>query len=483
MAELHVATGSGGSIRLDQSIVYAFKSSLRGELLGAGDESYDTVRQVWNGMIDKRPALIVRCHGAADVIAAVNFARTHSLLVAVRGGGHNVAGLALCEGGILIDLSPMRGVWVDPVTQTARVQGGALWRDVDYETQAFGLAVPGGVVSSTGVAGYTLGGGYGWLRNKYGLTCDCLRSVDIVTADGQLLTASQDRHADLFWGIQGGGGNFGIVTSFEFQLYPVGPQVVLCAPMYPAADAPRIYRAWRDFMMTAPDEFSCDASLWTIPPHPNFPPEVWGKDIILFIGIYCGALEAGEAFIEPLRKLGEPILDLSGCWSYLQVQQAFDPLFPKGEFAHYWKSLYLDRLDDTTIDLIVEHYQARPSSRTLIPIRHLGGAVRRVTGTATAFGDRSAPFLISIDSTWQQPQKAEANIAWTRTFWTALHPYSSGKTYFNFPGLLEEGDELVRVTFGANHERLVALKNKYDPSNLFRLNQNIKPTARAERGH
>ncbi|MCE7979805.1 MAG: FAD-binding oxidoreductase [Caldilinea sp. CFX5] len=465
-----------------QDAVDTLQHSLRGELLGAGDADYDAVRQVWNGMIDKRPALIARCHGAADVIAAVNFARAHNLLVAVRGGGHNVAGLAVCEGGLMIDLSPMRGVWVDPVARTARVQGGAVWRDVDYETQAFGLAVPGGVVSTTGVAGYTLGGGYGWLRSKYGLTCDCLRSVDIVTADGQLLTASPERHADLFWGIQGGGGNFGIVTSFEFQLYPAGPQVVLCAPIYPAADAPRIYRVWRDFMATAPDEFSCDAGLWTLPAHPNFSPEVWGKDIILIAGVYCGALEAGEALIEPLRRLGEPLLDLSGRWPYLQVQQAFAPFFPKGEFAHYWKSLYLDRLDDSAIDLIFAQYQTRPSARTLIPIRHLGGAIRRVASVATAFGDRSAPFLVSIDSTWQEPEDAAVNIAWTRAFWSALQPYSSGKTYFNFPGLLEEGDALVRTTFGANHERLVALKNKYDPTNLFRLNQNIKPTPRTERG-
>jgi hypothetical protein len=225
-----------------------------------------------------------------------------------------------------------------------------------------------------------------------------------------------------------------------------------------------------------------DADLWTLPAHPNFPPEVWGQDIILIVGVYCGALEAGEALIEPLRRLGEPLLDLSGRWSYLQVQQAFDPFFPKGEFAHYWKSLYLDRLDDTAIDLIFEQYQTRPSARTLIPIRHLGGAIRRVAGASTAFGDRSAPFLVSIDSTWQEPEDADANIAWTRAFWSALQPYSSGKTYFNFPGLLEEGDALVRTTFGANHERLVALKNKYDPTNLFRLNQNIKPTPHTERG-
>jgi FAD/FMN-containing dehydrogenase len=482
MADLPALTVAGEPITLAEAAVQALQGALHGELLCAGDNDYEEVRRVWNAMIDKRPTLIARCQDAADVIAAVNFARNHRLLVAVRGGGHNVAGLAVCDGGLMIDLSPMRGVWVDPVARTAQVQGGATWRDVDYETQAFGLAVPGGVVSSTGVAGYTLGGGYGWLRSKYGLTCDSLRAVDVVTADGRLLRASADRHADLFWGVQGGGGNYGVVTSFEFQLYPVGPQVVLCAPIYPAAEAPRIYRAWRDFMAGAPEEFSCDADLWTFPAHPAYPPALWNKDVILLPGVYCGPLEAGEALIEPLRRLGEPLLDLSGRWPYLQVQQAFDPLFRKGEFAHYWKSLYVDRLDDAAIDLIFEHYLTRPSPRTLIPIRHLGGATHRAPNAAAALSERSAPFLVSIDSTWQEPEETDANIAWTRAFWAALQPYSSGKLYFNFPGLLEEGDALVRATFGANYERLVALKNKYDPTNLFRLNQNIKPTAREERG-
>jgi FAD/FMN-containing dehydrogenase len=469
-------TTGGEEITLDEAALRGFKTSLRGELLCPGEEGYDQARRVWNGMIDKQPALIVRCRGAADVIDAVNFGRTYKLLVAVHGGGHNVAGNAVCDGGLMIDLSPMRGVWVDPEVRTARVQGGATWGDVDGETQAFGLAVPGGAVSMTGVAGLTLGGGYGWLRGKYGLTCDCLRSVDMVTAAGQLLTASQDRHADLFWGVRGGGGNFGIVTSFEFQLYPAGPEVVLCAPMYPAEDAYRVLRAWRDIMATAPDDYSSDLVLWSVPEDPHFPADAWGKHVVIPAGVYCGPLDAGEQFIRPLRALGKPVLDLSGRSSYLHVQKAFDPFFPKGEFLHYWKSLYLDRFNDEAIDLIIDQYHRRPSPRSLISVRYQGGAMRRVEAAETAFGDRSAQVLVSIDSTWKEAQASDSNIAWTRAFWSALQPFSSGRTYFNFPGLLEEGDELVRTTFGANYERLVALKNKYDPGNLFRMNQNIKPT-------
>jgi FAD/FMN-containing dehydrogenase len=482
MTEQQAMTTTGEAIVLDEVTLQGFRASLRGELLRPSDAGYEAARQVWNGMIDKRPALIVRCHGVADVIAAVNLARTHELLVAVRGGGHHVAGHAVCEGGIMIDLSPMRAVRVDPEAQTAYVQGGATWGDVDRDTQAFGLAVPGGVVSATGVAGLTLGGGYGWLRGKYGLTCDCLLSVDIVTADGQFLTASPTRNADLFWGVCGGGGNFGIVTGFEFRLFPVGPQVVLCAPMHAAHDALIVLRAWRDFMSAAPDEFTSDGILWSVPADPHFPEQAWGKNVFIPAGVYCGAPAAGEQFIQPLRALGEPVLDLSRPLTYLQVQTGFDPFFPKGEFLHYWKALYLDQLSDAAIELIVDRYEQRPSPRTLISIRYLAGAVRRVEATATAFGDRSAQVLVSIDATWQAAQDSEENMAWARDFWAALKPYSTGRTYFNFPGLLEEGDELVRATFGANYERLVALKNKVDPTNLFRLNQNIKPLVHQHHG-
>jgi len=482
MLALQAVTTTGGEIMLDEGALESLRASLRGELLCSGDADYEQARQVWNGMIDRRPAVIVRCSGTADVIQAVNFARQQHLLLSVRGGGHNVAGTAVCDGGIMIDLSLMRAVRVDPEERTAHVQGGALWGDVDHETQQFGLAVPGGVVSTTGVAGYTLGGGYGWLRGKYGLTCDCLRSVDLVTADGRLITASQDRNSDLFWGIRGGGGNFGIVTSFEFQLFPVGPQVIFCATIYAAEEAPRLLRAWRDFMAGAPDEFTCETVLWTIPSGPAFPAALWERQILLFEGVYCGDLEAGEKFIQPLRQLGEPLLDLSGRWDYRQLQKGFDWVFPKGEHQNYWKSLYLNTLNDAVIDLMIDNHDKRPSSQTATGLRYHGGAVQRVGATESAFGDRSSQVMISIDSIWSDPQASAANIAWTREFWTALKPYSSGKTYFNFPGLLEEGDELIRTSFGANYERLVALKNKYDPTNLFRLNQNIQPTVQAEHG-
>ncbi|MEZ4867838.1 MAG: FAD-binding oxidoreductase [Caldilineaceae bacterium] len=482
MTEQRVMTTSGKTIVLDAALLQEFQANLRGELIRPGDITYDATRQVWNGLVDKRPGLIVRCHGVVDVMAAVNLARKHELLVSVRGGGHNVAGHAVCDGGLMIDLSPMCAVRVDPEAQTAHVQGGAIWADVDRETQAFGLAVPGGVVSMTGVAGLTLGGGYGYLRNKYGLSCDCLRSVDMVTADGQFLTASASKNTELFWGVRGGGGNFGIVTGFEFQLFPVGPQVLFSAPAYLAQDARRGLRAWRDFIVTTPDEFTGEFNLLTGPADPRFPEPLWGKNIYLPTGLYCGGLTAGEQVTQPLRTLGEPLLDLGGPLTYLQVQTALDWFFPKAQYLHYWKSLYFDQFSDAAIDLIIDYYERRPSARSVIAIRHLGGAIQRVEATATAFGDRSSPFLVSIDANWQAAQDTEKNMAWVRDFWAALKPYSNGRLYFNFPGLLEEGDDLMRTSFGVNYARLVALKNQVDPTNLFRLNQNIKPTVRQEHG-
>jgi len=482
MLDLQAVTTTSGEISLDEAAIQPLRASLRGELICPGDAGYEQTRQVWNGMIDRRPALIIRCYGVADVIQAVNFARQHHLLLSVRGGGHSVAGTAVCDGGLMIDLSPMRAVRVDPEARTAHVQGGALWVDVDHETQQFGLAVPGGVISTTGVAGLTLGGGYGWLRGKYGLSCDCLRSVDIVTADGRLITASQDHNSDLFWGIRGGGGNFGIVTSFEFQLFPVGPQVIFCALLYAAEEAPRLLRAWRDFMAAAPDEFTCEAVLMVVPPLPAYPEALWGQKVVVFEGVYCGDLEAGEKYIQPLRQLSEPLLDMSGRWDYRQLQKGFDFFFIKGELHNYWKSLYLNTLSDAAIDLILDYYHKMPSSRTAVALRLHTGAVQRVGATESAFGDRSSQVMVSIDSQWFEPQASAANIAWTREYWTALLPYSSGKTYSNFAAILEEGNDLVRTSFGANYERLVALKNKYDPTNLFRLNQNIQPTVQVEHG-
>jgi FAD/FMN-containing dehydrogenase len=477
MTDLQATTTTGQETVLEEAAIQTFKDSLRGELLRPGDEDYEEARHVWNGMIDKHPALIARCTGVADVIAAVNFAREHELLVAVRGGGHSVAGHSTCDGGLVIDLSLMRSVRVDPKAGTARVEGGATWGDVDRETQLFGLATPGGVVSTTGVAGLTLGGGYGWLRRKYGLSCDNLLSADVVTADGRLLTASETEHADLLWGLKGGGGNFGIVTSFEFQLHPVGPEVMYAATMYPAEQAGKVLRAWRDYVATATKEVTSDATLWSVLPIPEFPTELHGRPIILVEGVYAGTVEDGTRILQSLRELDAPLLDLSGPLPYTALNSALDALLPAGAYHCYWKSLYLNDLSSEAIDAIVAWGVNRPSPMSLIPIRHLGGAMSRIGPQETAFGDRSAPFLLSIDSTWEDPGDTEQNIGWTRAFWADMQRFSGGATYFNFPGLLEEGEALLRKTFGANYERLVALKNKYDPANLFRLNQNIKPTA------
>jgi FAD/FMN-containing dehydrogenase len=472
------ARNSGESVSLDRDTLDAFSSSLRGASLVASSPGYDEARVIWNGLADKRPAIIARCTGAADVIDAVNFARNHGLLVAVRGGGHNVAGNAMCDDGIVIDLSGMNSVRVDPTARTARVGGGATLGDVDHETQAFGLAAPLGVVSKTGVAGLTLCGGLGWLRRKHGMACDALVSVDVVTADGRVLTASATENPDLFWGLRGGGGNFGIVTSFKFQLYPVGPTVTLCAPFYTLEDGPGIMPRWRDFMAKAPENLSSTFLIWSVPPAPPFPAELHGKAVVIVAGVHTGSPDEGTRLIQPLRELAKPLLDLSGPLPYAAVQSAFDPFFAKGERLNYWKSLYLDRLDDDAIERIMSRGRDRPSPWALTALWHLGGAVARVRPEETALGERRAPYLLSIDTSWTDPSKTESSIAWTREFWGEMQPFSRGGVYLNFPGQGEEGEALLRASYGdANYKRLVEIKTKYDPENLFRLNQNIRPRA------
>ena len=462
--------------QINGEVLEAFKASLRGDLITPSDEGYDEARLIWNGMHDKRPALIARCTGVADVIDAVNFARTNNLLVAVRGGGHNVSGSGSCDGGIMIDLSLMKAVHVDPNKKTARVQGGATLGDMDRETQVFGLAAPGGNVSTTGVAGLTLGGGLGHLRRKFGLTIDNLKSVDMVTADGKFLTASENENSELFWGIRGGGGNFGVVTSFEFRLHPVGPMVTLCAPWYPVDNAKEMLAKWTKFMDDAPEEFSGLALFWTIPAAPDIPEEHHGKRAIVFAGVHCGSLEEGERVIQPLRELGTPMVDMSGPIPYVAAQAAFDPFFPKGERQYYFKSQYLKNLDDDTIDALLPLAINPPAPFVLIAIWHYGGAMQRVDNAKTAFMGREAPFLFSVDAVWDDPAQNDEVIAYSRRYLAEMEPYSTGGMYVNFAGLGEEGEDLVKSAYGANYDRLVALKNKYDPTNLFRLNQNIKPT-------
>jgi len=476
MPEIKAVRNDGAGIVLEASVIEEFKTNLRGALVKEGDSDYDVVRQVWNGLIDRRPAIMVRCSGVADVIESVNFARTHRLLLSIRGGGHNVAGTAVCNGGMVIDLSQMKGIFVDPQKRTARAQGGVTWAELDRETQVFGLAAPGGVVSTTGIAGLTLGGGVGHLRSKYGMSCDNLLSVDIVTADGNSLTASKTENSDLFWALRGGGGNFGVVTSFEFQLHPVGPTVFLCAPWYPAEIAKDVIRFWRDFCKTAPDELSVSIVFWSIPPAPDFPEEMHGKNIIIPTAVFCGSIEEGERVVKPLRELGTPLADLSGPMPYTMLQTAFDAFFPKAELLYYFKSLQLKNFDDEVIEAIVPRAINRPSPKTMVPIWYFGGAMSRVGATETAYGDRSSLFLLSIDTVWDDPEETEKNLSWARQFWTDIKSYSTGAVFINFPGFGEEKEDMVRAAYGVNYERLVALKNKYDPANLFRMNQNIKPT-------
>ena len=444
------------------------------QLITPGDPAYDEARLVWNGMIDRRPALIVRCRGVADVVASVRFALKRQLLLAVHGGGHNVAGFATCDGGLVIDLSPMRGVRVDPEGRTVRVGGGATWADVDRETQLFGLAVPGGIVSTTGVAGLTLGGGQGWLRRTHGMTCDSLVSADVVTADGELVTASETDDTDLFWALRGGGGNFGVVTSLEFRAHPLGQTVAFAGPVYSLESAEPVIAGMRGFAADAPDEVNLSATWWTIPAVPGFAEELHGRAVIILGAMYAGPPEDGERILRPLRDIEQPLLDLSGTMPYTAVQQMFDPFFPAVELQYYWKSIYLAGLENEAVRTVADHVAARPSSMSMAGLWALGGALGRVDATATATGARSAPFLLEILANWADSAEADVNVAWGRGFFDAMRPFSTGKTNLNFPGL---GDEpgFGRAAFGDNWERLVDVKRKYDPTNLFRLNQNIDP--------
>jgi FAD/FMN-containing dehydrogenase len=463
------------STALSAESLAGFRAALRGQLLVPGDVGYDTARMIWNKMIDRRPQVIARCTGPADVIAAVTFGRDHDLLIAIHGGGHGVAGYASCDDGLKIDLSPMKDIHVDPQRRTARAQGGVTWGDLDRETQVFGLAAPGGIVSTTGIAGLTLGGGYGWLRRKHGLSCDNLISVEIVTADGRLLTASEHEHADLFWAVRGGGGNFGVVTSFEYRLHPVGPQVLFLGVMYPIEQAPQLLPRWRDFMASAPDAFSGNAMFWTIPEGSAFPPELYNRAVFFLPGVYAGPVEEGERLLQPLRTLAEPLLDMSGVMPFTSVQTLFDWVVPDGERLTYWKSLFLHGLDEATMAELMRWVLKRPVSSALVDLWWMDGAVGRVGADATPMGDRQSPITLVFNTIWDDPDTSDANIAWTRAFYEAMRPHSPGGSYLNFPGFGEEGEDLVRRSYGANYARLAAVKATYDPSNLFRLNQNIPP--------
>jgi FAD/FMN-containing dehydrogenase len=475
MATEQITTTGNNRAPLSDEIIEALAATLRGPVLGPNDPGYDDVRRVWNGMIDRYPAVIARCAGTADVVACVDFARERGLSLSVRGGGHNVAGNAVRDGALMIDLSLMKGVHVDPLNRSARAAAGVTWGEFDRETQLFGLATPGGEVTTTGIAGFTLGGGMGVIRRRWGLTCDNLLSAEVVTADGRVLTASDTQNPDLFWAIRGGGGNFGVVTSFEFQLHPLGPEIFGFVRIYPLDDGPTVMRAWRDFAAIAPDEISCDVLIWSLPELPGLPDEMVGMPVIAVWGSYSGPAENGPDAFAPLSTtLHEPLLDLTGVSPYVESQSQLDSFFPDGG-QYYWKALSIDELGDDAIDVILKHAATRPSPNTPIAIRHLGGAIARIPEDATAFANRDAQFNVSFDSAWEDPNDTERNVAWTRAAWEELRDLSGGGIYVNFAGLGEDGDTLARLAYRDNYARLEEVKRRYDPTNLFRGNINITP--------
>jgi FAD/FMN-containing dehydrogenase len=451
--------------------------SFRGELLLPTSPGYDAARRVWNGAIDRRPAYIARCTGVADVVAAVRFARERNLEIAIRGGGHGVAGTAVCDDGIVIDLSAMRAVWVDPAGRTARVQGGALWGDVDHETQAHGLATTGGIVGHTGVAGLTLGGGIGFLMRKHGLAVDSLLAAEVVTADGSIVRASADEHPGLFWALRGGGGNFGVVTSFRFALHPVGPTVLAGPVFWAADDAADILRFYRDFAAEAPDELGTVVKLCTIPPLPVIPEDRHWRPAIAVACCYVGAVEDGERAVQALREFGSPLVDLLAPKPYVAFQSALDDTVPHG-WHYYWKSTNLAGLSDDAVAVIAQHAYAGCSPRSYAAMFHMGGAVARVPRDATAYAGREVPHNFIIHGAWLPDEAGDlgaAETAWARRFLQALQPHRADGVYVNF---LDSDDDAgrVREAYGdQNYQRLAQIKSTYDPDNAFHHNKNIQP--------
>lgn len=468
MHETHLSTRipTARQVRLSTEDVAAFTAGVRGAVLQPGTAGYDAARAVWNGTIDRRPALIVQCAGTADVRAAVRFARESGLPVAVRSGGHNVSGSAVTDGTLVVDLSRMRSVRVDPARSLVRVEGGARLGDLDHETQAFGLAVPVGVVSATGIGGLALHGGMGFLTRSLGLTCDNIVSADVVAADGEVHFTDEDHEPDLLWALRGGGG-IGVVTSFEFRAHPVGPEVWIGLVLYTAHDAYRVVPAFRDFMADAPDALTGIAIYWSAPHDEPIPPEHQGAPVVALVACWSGPVEEGEAAIRPMRELGGHVADLSGRMPFTIAQRLFDPEYPDGR-RYYWKSIHLPRLDDDVIRLLGDFAADRPSPLSSIDVWMLGGAMARVDPHATAFFRRDQPYLIGIEANWDDPAGDAANQSWARELHSALREFSDAGGYFNFPGFLEEGDSGLRESFGDNYERLRGIQERYDPDALFR---------------
>lgn len=459
---------------LGEATVQELRDSLRGGLLLPGDDGYDEAKQLWNGAHDaRRPAAVARATGVADVMAALGFARAHDLTVAVRGGGHSVAGLSTVDGGMLIDLSAMRSVRVDPIARVAYVGPGATWGDVDHEAQQFGLATTGGLVSTTGVAGFTLGGGIGWLMRQYGLACDNLVGADVVTADGRLVHASATENPELFWGLRGGGGNFGIVTSFELALHPVGPEIYAGPLFLPGDAAGDLLRFYRDWAPSAPDAITTAISLAAAPPLPVIPEEWHGKKVAILIAVCAGPVEDGEALVRDLRTVAEPVADLIHPMPYTFIQSLLDPLWPKGINA-YFKAANLARLSDETIDSLVRLHQDTPGPQCEIHVHQMGGAVARVGQAETAFPERSMPYVVNAVTGTHDPDLLSAHAEWARAVIASAKADHTGRAYVNF---LSDADGAEDAYGEDTYRRLAALKDEYDPTNVFRLNQNVAPSA------
>ncbi|WP_448207365.1 FAD-binding oxidoreductase [Azospirillum sp. sgz302134] len=478
MGDFMVRTADRRDTTISQQAVDELAGQLRGPVLTPQSDGYEEARQIWNAMIDRRPGLIVRCAGAADVMRAVRFARENGLLVSVRGGGHNIAGNALCDGGVLIDLSAMRFVHVDPMNRTARVAPGATLGDVDRETQAFGLAVPTGINSTTGIAGLTLGGGFGWLTRKHGLTVDNLLAADVVTADGRFLRAGKsetggDENADLFWAIRGGGGNFGIVTSFTFRLHPVGPMVLAGLVVHPFDRAGELMRRYRDIAAAMPDDTACWVVLRKAPPLPFLPAEVHGRAVMVFAMFHAGDEASGLKALEPVRALGGALGEHVGPMPYTAWQSAFDPLLAPGA-RNYWKSHNFTHLEDGLIDLLVQEADKLPSDQCEVFVGQLGGAANRMPVDATAYPHRDAAFVMNVHARWDGPSNDSACVAWAREVFDRSARYATGGVYVNF---ITEDEQRVQAAYGANYDKLRALKQQYDPTNMFCVNQNIAPAS------
>jgi FAD/FMN-containing dehydrogenase len=448
------------------------KTGFRGNIVALGDDGYDQHRTVWNGSIDRRPAMIAMCAGVADVMSAVRFARASGLPVAVRSGAHSFPGLSVCDDGLVIDLSLMRGIRVDPDARTARVQAGATLGELDRETQAFGMAVPAGIVTTTGVAGLTLGGGIGWLTRKYGLTIDQLLSVDMVTATGEFVKANATENADLFWGVRGGGGNFGIVTEFEFRLNPVGPQVLAGAIFWPMSESPKLMRFYRDWIAESPNDLTTIVVHRKAPALPVIPADLHGKPVVAVAACWAGDIDEGERVLRPLKQFGEPVLDVCVPKPFITHQSMFDPSFQRG-WHYYFRSCDLSSLNDDVLDTGLRYGEAIQSPITSFAVFQLGGAMRDVGDDDTAFNGRGSGHTVNINGNAMSPEAFDAERDWVRRFWTELEPHNVG-AYVNF--LMDEGEERVRRSYGADkYRRLQQLKRKWDPENFFRLNQNIPP--------